>query len=61
MDYIKEKHFCANLSFNSATRASNTQEIPESAFVENVMGEHRLLSVFLGSNWVKSLLKAVSF
>jgi hypothetical protein len=60
MAYIKEKHFCAQLCFNSATRTSKTNEIPESAYVEIVMGEHRFLSDFLGSNWVKSLLKTVS-
>jgi hypothetical protein len=60
MAYIKEKHFCAKLYFNSATRTSKNHEIPESAFFEIVMGEHRLLSDFLGSNWVKSLLKTVS-
>jgi len=60
MAYIKEKYFCAKLCFNSTTRISKIHEIPESAYVEIVMEEHRLLSDFLDSNWVKGLLKTVN-
>jgi len=59
MVYIKGKYFCAKLCFNSATRTSKIHEIPESAYVEIVMEGLRLLRDFLGSNWVKSLLKTV--
>jgi len=60
MAYVKEKHFCAKLCFNSTTRTLKNHEIPKSAYVEIFMGEHRVMSDFLGSNWIKSLLKTVS-
>jgi len=56
---IKEKHFCVKHCFSSATLTSKNHEIPESAYVEIVMGENILLNDFLDSNWVKSLLKRV--
>jgi hypothetical protein len=50
MAYIKEEHFCDKFCSNSVTRTSKTYEIPESAYVEIVMEEHRLLSDLLGLN-----------